>query len=599
MEENKTMSAPTEASKPKRKTGLWVCLILLGLLVCAYLGLCAYVFFGGRVMPNVTVGRTDLSNMTWNEARAVLESNTVECRNKIIPFTYGNRGKAEAPGTWVQLDVGQAASDALAVGREGFPLTYGARFFVHLTQPTVLELPVTLTDTGSHQLSELFQTMGQPVTQTSLATTENGFELIKGVPGYTYDLNTISEQLLSAFSTAAVGDPVPALHFDPARTEPDPIDWESLGHKVYVEPVNAAFNTETYEIEPSITGVSLDIPLAQRLYDDAGAGSSVFIPFTFTEPEVTTEYLEATLFSDLLGEATSRVTGVANRRENVRIAASMVNGTILLPEDIFAYNVCTGSRTLENGFLPAPSYVNGLTVDEVGGGICQVSSTVYYASLLANLEIVERQNHSFAVGYVPDGLDATVFYGKLDFRFKNNTEYPIKLVTSSYDKNGSRWLNVKIYGTKTDDTYVKMECNELSSTPHEVIYQADETIPVGTLKEQITPYRGRKVEVYRCIYAADGTLISRTLESINNYKKRDQLFLYNPADAALYDPNYQPPVVTPEPAPTDPVVTPPAVTTPPLPTEPVPSEPVTAPVDPAPAPDVSPTPAPTEIPPAA
>ena len=146
-----------------------------------------------------------------------------------------------------------------------------------------------------------------------------------------------------------------------------------------------------------------------------------------------------------------------------------------------------------------------------------------------------------------------------------------------------------------------MERNELSSTPHEVIYRADETIPVGTLKEQITPYRGRKVEVYRCVYAGDGTLISRTLESVNNYKKRDQLFLYNPADAALYDPNYQPPAVpeTPAPVPTDPVVTPPATAEPPVPTDPVPSTPVIAPVEPIPTVEASPIPAPTEVPPAA
>jgi len=568
-------------------------------LVCAYLGLCAYVFFSGRILPNVSVGHVDVSQMTWNEARAALEANTADIRNKVIPFTYGSRGREEVSGEWVRPDVEQAGADALAVGREGFPLTYGANFLKALSQPTQLDLPVSFSAEGSTKLSGLFQTMGQSVTQTSLTVEADRIELIKGTPGYAYDLNDVSSRILEAYSAAAMQNPLPNLHFDPVRTEPDPVDWDALAQKIYVEPVSAAFNPETYEIEPSVTGISLDIYLAQRLYDDAGAGSSVTVPFTFTEPEMTTEALEATLFADLLGEATSRVTGVANRRENVRLAAELVNGTILLPEDIFAYNVCTGPRTLENGFLPAPSYVNGLTVDEVGGGICQVSSTVYYASLLANLEIVERQNHSFAVGYVPDGLDATVFFGKLDFRFKNNTEYPIKLVTSSYDKNGSRWLNVKIYGTKVDDTYVKLECNELSSTTHEVIYQADETIPVGTLKEQITPYRGRKVEVYRCIYAADGTLISRTLESINNYKKRDQLFLYNPADAALYDPNYQPPVVTPEPVPTEPVVTPPAVTEPPVPTEPLPSEPAAVPTEPVPAPEVSPTPAPAEPAPAA
>lgn len=589
MEENKNVTAPAQAPKAKGRKSLWAALSIAGLLICAYVGLCAYVFFSGRILPNVTVGHIDLSQMTWNEARAAVENGTLAIDNKVIPFTYGNRGAGEIPGSWVQVDAAQAATDALAVGRDSSPLAYGARFLLQLGQSTSLELPVTATDSGAHQLSALLREMDQPVTQTTYIITEEGIELIKGIPGYTYDPDQVSHQILKAFSAAALGSTIPELHFEPTCTQPDALDWESFSRQVYVEPVSASFNTETYEIEPSVTGVSLDTTLAQQLYDDAGAGSTVTIPFTFTEPEVTTEALEATLFADLLGEATSRVSGIANRKQNVKLAAEMVNGTILLPEDIFAYNVCTGPRTLENGFLPAPSYVKGLTVNEVGGGICQVSSTVYYATLMANLKIVERQNHSYAVGYVPDGLDATVFFGTLDFRFQNDTEYPIKIVTSSYDKNGSRWLNVKIYGTKTDDTYVKMECNELSSTPHKVIYKADATIPVGTLKEEVTPYRGRKVEVYRCVYAEDGTLISRTLESVNNYKKRDQVFLYNPADAHLYDPNYQAPE-SPVPTPVDPVVTPPAATEfPPVESvSPIPSEPVIAPVEPTPTPEAPP-----------
>ena len=221
MEENKTVAAPAEEGKPKRKTGLWVCLILVGLLVCAYLGLCAYVFFSGRILPNVSVGHVDVSQMTWNEARAALETNTADIRNKVIPFTYGSRGKAEVSGEWVQPDIEQAGADALAVGREGFPLTYGANFLMALSQPTQLDLPVSFSAEGSTKLSGLFQGMGQSVTQTSLTVEADRIELIKGTPGYAYDLNDVSSRILEAYSAAAMQNPLPNLHFDPVRTEPD------------------------------------------------------------------------------------------------------------------------------------------------------------------------------------------------------------------------------------------------------------------------------------------------------------------------------------------------------------------------------------------
>ena len=112
--------------------------------------------------------------------------------------------------------------------------------------------------------------------------------------------------------------------------------------------------------------------------------------------------------------------------------------------DVFSYNGVVGQRTAARGYQAAPAYVQGETVDEIGGGICQTSSTIYYAVLHTTLEIVERHAHMYSVGYVPDGMDATVYFGLSDFRFKNNTDYPVKIVTESYDKNGLRYLTVKL-----------------------------------------------------------------------------------------------------------------------------------------------------------
>lgn len=134
------------------------------------------------------------------------------------------------------------------------------------------------------------------------------------------------------------------------------------------------------------------------------------------------------------------------------------------------------------------------------------------------------------MGYIPDGMDATVYYGALDFRFENDTAYPIKLVTSMENRK----LTVQIYGTKTDDITVKMESVRLETIAYSTVYQIDNSIAQGTSKVSVTPYTGRKVEAYRCLYDGEGNLISRTLESVNNYRKRDKVILINSADAAAY-----------------------------------------------------------------
>lgn len=118
------------------------------------------------------------------------------------------------------------------------------------------------------------------------------------------------------------------------------------------------------------------------------------------------------------------MSGSSNRKFNVKLSAEACNGVILMPGEEFSYNNTTGSRSADKGYLPAPVYSGGASVDETGGGICQTSSTIYYAVLHTTLEIVERHAHMYSVGYVPDGMDATVYFGLSDFRFKNNTDYP-------------------------------------------------------------------------------------------------------------------------------------------------------------------------------
>ena len=342
----------------------------------------------------------------------------------------------------------------------------------------------------------------------------------------------LKEALAEKFAQPLADHVVREVVLTAKEEAPQELDFEAIHEEVYVEPRNAEVDPETYQATDHVVGVDFDVAQAQAAFDAAGEGETVTIPLTLTQPEETKESLQAKLFRDMLGEGTSEVTGSSNRKYNVKLSAQACDGVVIMPGEEFSYNNTTGSRTADKGYLDAPTYVGGASVDNVGGGICQTSSTIYYAVLHTTLEIVERHNHRYAVGYVPDGMDATVWYGSQDFRFKNNTNYPIKIVTESYDKGGARYLTVKIYGTNEDGRYAVPDNSVFDRVAPTTQYKADESIPRGTTKvdSKQNAYRGRKARTYRYIYDKDGNLLEKEDLGVSTYAMRPTTILYNPLD---------------------------------------------------------------------
>ena len=230
--------------------------------------------------------------------------------------------------------------------------------------------------------------------------------------------------------------------------------------------------------------------------------------------------LEAS-FDDLISESETVIDGTNNRLNNITVATETINGTILRPGDVFSFNDIVGERTRERGYLEAGAFVGGRLVDEVGGGICQVSSTLYHAVLLADLEVVDRRPHGFTVSYLPFGCDAAVSWGSLDFKFKNSTDYAVKIESTVSDRN----LTVKLIGTNSDDTHIEIETVSISSTPFQVVEREDDSVPYGSTEVYDPGMEGQVVETYKRLYSSDGELISRTLVSKDTYKTQDRIIL--------------------------------------------------------------------------
>ena len=343
----------------------------------------------------------------------------------------------------------------------------------------------------------------------------------KGSVGIVIDQDEVYELVREAFDKKNYS----VIEYDAEKNVPEEISFQTIYNQVFIEPVAAVYDPKTSEISQSVTGVSFDIAAAQRMYSEAKNGETISIPLIFTEPSVTTEQLGAMLFRDTLAsKTTSLATSSSNRTNNISLAASAVNGTVLNPGETFSFNGTVGERTSAKGYKPAGAYVGGENVDQIGGGICQCSSTIYYCVLLANLKVVERSNHMYPVSYLPMGLDATVNWGTLDFKFENNTDYPIKINAAV----SGRELTVELIGTKLDDTYVKLDNAVISSTPPETVEELDETLEPGTEEVKTSGHTGYVVDAYKYIYAGDGTLIEKVYLGRDKYRVQNKVVRVGP-----------------------------------------------------------------------
>ena len=294
----------------------------------------------------------------------------------------------------------------------------------------------------------------------------------------------------------------------------------------------------TFTVQEANYGYCFDLDLAQAALQDAAYGETVEIPFQRIPPEILSESLSSVLYRDVLATYTASSESDADRDVNLDLACKAIDGIILYPGDRFSYNEALGERTEAKGYKPGPSYSGNDTVYTIGGGICQVSSSLYYCALVADLEIIERENHGFAPAYMPLGIDATVNWGTLDFVIRNNMDYPIRIEASA---SGGK-VTVSILGTDERNYYVEIESKLIRTHSYSTTYEEMRSGNEKGYKDGdviVSPYTGYDMETYRCKYnKKTKELISRELEDTSNYRKRDAVICKIVGST-------QPPVTTP------------------------------------------------------
>lgn len=254
---------------------------------------------------------------------------------------------------------------------------------------------------------------------------------------------------------------------------------------------------------PEIPGMALDETKLGELVVEAIRDGEAELPFKTAEKKITDEQLNS--ISKVYAQYTTRFSeGNVTRASNIRNAAGKISGIVLAPGDVFSFNGTVGRRTIEAGFKIAGVYKNGKHDVDLGGGICQVSTTLYNAALLANLKIKQRSNHSMPVAYVPRGRDATVDYGNIDLQIENNTETPIALVATV----GGGSINFKVLADREADFKVEIESFGSRAWGAGESTVKDPSLPAGKTKVIERGCSGSAISTTRVVYR-NGKEVSR------------------------------------------------------------------------------------------
>ncbi|SFR02948.1 VanW family protein [Desulfoscipio geothermicus] len=281
-----------------------------------------------------------------------------------------------------------------------------------------------------------------------------------------------------------------------------------LAGEIIMEPVNAGFQImpdDSVKIVPGRMGTKVNFVvlhknIAQALTGGDMQNAEVELPLLSVPPQRTTEDIAAMGINGLVARyATQFDSGQAGRTYNIKVAAAALDGLLIAPGEEFSFNRVVGPRSSEAGYKNANVIVNNELVQGLGGGVCQVSSTLYNAVLLANLKVTDRSNHSLPIGYVPIGRDATVVYDAIDFRFVNNRDYYV-YIKSQVTGNT---LSIKIYGNKEITPRVEVASWVTETIEPEVIYEKDPHLARGEQVVKQQGSKGYKAKAVRYIWQND------------------------------------------------------------------------------------------------
>ena len=597
-------SAAERAAAPKKqpsgKLGKRAAVIAGCVALLALLGICTYGFIlkgSDTIFPNVYVAGVDVGGLKRDaainavtlavEQEAAADTLTVVLPDRTIDFT--------PEITNVALNPDEAADAAMNYGRDGGPI----KALITYTKAKKNRQDIPL-ESGTNLDTEYIRDL---IDQTARACETEKVDptvtvdadaktvtVVTGSPQISLDADKLYDAVVARFETGDFSE----LKFDYDTQPCASVDLQQYYDQFATEMKDAYYDEEKKELVAEKVGFGFDVSYYTQQLAMAEPGTKIVIQAEEMQPEVTLAELEKEYFSDVLGACDSAHTAQAGRTKNLELACKAIDGTILNPGDEFSFNKIVGERTAEKGYQAAIVYqTGGKSEAELGGGVCQVASTIYTACLYADLKVTERAPHMFTVTYVQLGMDATIYWGSLDYKFVNSTDHPLRIDASV----SGGYVHVKLMGTAPEDKgydHIVLRHEVVATAqPKMAIDGDDKTIitDAGTgvdtngntvnlvvdkdgnkyIKGDMVQYSyvGKTVMAYRDYVDAGGKVIKTETLHKDTYQSRNTTYKCTP----YVEPEPEEPE---EPDPTEPV----DPTDPTTPTDPTPDPDPTGPISP-------------------
>ena len=502
--------------------------ILISILII----LCAMLLFStifaiinsmnNRIISGIYLQGIDISGMTKEQAETKFKELIDTVLQKKIVLKYGEiENIIILSDLGVSYQIDEAINEACNLGR-------ASNIFKNnwdIVQTKLLKKNITIKinydeETLNSKIDAMLKLLPGTVQEYSYYIDNENLIIINGKPGITIEREKLKNIIYAEIQelksdTTIVNIPV-------INKEPDKIDLEKIHSEIYKEAQDAYITQEPLTVHPNVNGIDFAISMedAKKLLEEDKEEYS--IPLKITIADKTVNDLGEDAFPNVLGTFTTRYDASnKNRSNNISLASEKIDGTVIMPGETFSYNQTVGKRTIDAGYKEAGAYAGGKVVQEVGGGICQVSSTLYNAVLYANLEIVDRSNHYFETSYVDPGRDATVSWGSVDFKFKNNRKYPIKIEAIS--KNGVTKMSIK--GIKEEKEYeVIIQSKVTSIIQKNVKYKEDNSLDSSVEQVEQEGHNGCTSKTYK-ILKLNGAIVSTEEISADYYHALDKIVI--------------------------------------------------------------------------
>lgn len=472
------------------------------------------------IVTGIHIKGIDVSGLTQEQAKEKVTEAFIESLSADLILTHNGEEIALSPADiYASFDIDEAVNLAYNIGRNGNLFQQNFEIIAAFTSRYNISPGFSYSaELLEEKLTQIEQNLPDYVVQPSYTVEGNELKIQNGKAGILIDRSTLTSQIVHVLNN--LENATQKIEIPTISVASDPIDLDAIYQEVHKEAVNAYYTKDPFAVYPSSTGLDFSVSLDEAKAMLTEQKEEYVIPLKVVYPKVTTNDLGSEAFPDLLATySTTFSTKNTNRSTNIRLATQKINGVVLMPGETFSYNQVVGKRTTANGFKVAAVYSNGEVSEGVGGGICQVSSTLYNAVLLSNLEVTERRNHTFHTGYVPAGQDATVSWGAPDFKFKNNRNYPIRIVATV---SGGK-ITTKIYGLKQADDYtVKISSSIVGSIPYKTTYKTDSSLGAGNTKVIQKGSNGLKSVTYKILYQ-NGKEVSREVISRDTYQPHNQI----------------------------------------------------------------------------